>query len=1057
MIETIHVQQNDDVYFCDLGISKDEWLELLKDTNMPDEYRDALLRFYYIPEHRGSCTAVSNAIGGDPQSLNSYITKIGQFVQKELNRFQVVHPNGKPCFWIIPMCEGKDLPKGSEGSFEWELRPELVEAIREYLYWYLIERYKEVRKQIPIDSEDWTEIYKWHLITACKGKTPFEIVRDHVAHPSKSELGGFSNLIDAVRDNKTLKHLVDNNPEGLHKALDVLVDESKSLNERLADYKSAMASLLPQSGFNSKANDERTASTILTCLNPEHYTFYKYDVYTLLCKYLGEDRKPAGQCYEHFLSLLKPLSVLAANDKDLQQTVEPSLKGQLRSDLLLAQDVLWILLIEFPEAMGYIHSLLTSPKQRVWLWHKAFLSDSLDTLEIGSSAKTIKDFTPYKSRNALRKAYQQDVGNGDLKIPDAYWLFINEVNIGDIVVIFEPKKGNGKQYHLLHGWGIFTSDCTVNESKDNPMSRTVQWQSFLKIPKQNEEMGNSVFFQETTDKQALHIKELLGINPELIMESKYQKYIDLLETNKNLILTGAPGTGKTFMAKAIAEAMNAEVGFVQFHPSYDYTDFVEGLRPKNDGSGNVGFERKDGVFKEFCKSSIIRTMQNEFKSKTHTTNMTESYTLPRGNSFSEIYDSLENDIKRNVINSLPFRRSLTPVSYNGHRIYFGATRPKSINKSHLEALYNYCLNKKIFDLSTWNREDFFNLISKLTDGNTITLDYINYACMLQEMLRRSINWTSKSSNTPNDKECVSFDEAYDNFVGDLKETGKVLTFERPRSESFKVSVETDSGLRIDGAPIKKELVRSFYDHTNSSNWYSKHCEIIIDYLRKYYGLEGRNGFDDTDDIVVHTHPDIIEPSSKDTPFVFIIDEINRGEISKIFGELFFSIDPGYRGEKGKVNTQYQNMVPEDDVFKDGFYVPENFYIIGTMNDIDRSVESMDFAMRRRFAWQEVTAEESYTNMIEHYPEFALVKDEIKARMFNLNKAIVETEGLDEAYQIGAAYFRKYLDYQEKANAFDCLWENHLKGLLFEYLRGNRRAKELLEKLHNAYNKKSLNE
>ena len=557
------------------------------------------------------------------------------------------------------------------------------------------------------------------------------------------------------------------------------------------------------------------------------------------------------------------------------------------------------------------------------------------------------------------------------------------------------------------------------------------------------------------------------------MESKYQKYIDLLEANKNLILTGAPGTGKTFMAKAIAEEMNAEVGFVQFHPSYDYTDFVEGLRPKNDGNGNVGFERKDGVFKEFCKSSIIRTMQNEFKTKTHTTNMTESYTLPKGNSFSEIYDSLENDIKRNVINSLPFRRSLIPVSYNGHRIYFGATRPKSISKNHLEALYNYCLNQKIFDLSTWNREDFFNLISKLTGGNTVTLDYINYACLLQEMLRRSINWTTQSSKTPNDKESVSFDEAYDNFVSDLKETGKVLTFERPRSESFKVSVETDSVLRIDGAPIKKELVRSFYDHTNNSNWYSKHCEIIIDYLREHYGLEGSNGFDNTDDIVIHTHPDIIEPSSKNIPYIFIIDEINRGEISKIFGELFFSIDPGYRGEydengnDNKVNTQYQNLIQKEgdkdfnsdeaDVFRNGFYIPENVYIIGTMNDIDRSVESMDFAMRRRFAWQEVTAEESYTNMIEQDPEFALVKDEIKARMFNLNKAIVETEGLDEAYQIGAAYFRKYLDYQDKTNPFDCLWENHLKGLLFEYLRGNRRAKELLEKLHDAYNKTSLNE
>ena len=73
-----------------------------------------------------------------------------------------------------------------------------------------------------------------------------------------------------------------------------------------------------------------------------------------------------------------------------------------------------------------------------------------------------------------------------------------------------------------------------------------------------------------------------------------------------------------------------------------------------------------------------------------------------------------------------------------------------------------------------------------------------------------------------------------------------------------------------------------------------------------------------------------------------------------FGELFFSIDPGYRGldengkPKGLVTTQYQNLVEDTDPFKKGFFVPENVYIIGTVNDIDRSVESMDFAMRRRF-------------------------------------------------------------------------------------------------------------
>lgn len=382
--------------------------------------------------------------------------------------------------------------------------------------------------------------------------------------------------------------------------------------------------------------------------------------------------------------------------------------------------------------------------------------------------------------------------------------------------------------------------------------------------------------------------------------SMLDKYISLLKTNKNLILTGAPGTGKTYMAKEIAKAMGAEVGFVQFHPSYDYTDFVEGLRPINHDNV-VGFERKDGAFKEFCAEALnIRDTTN----------------------FDECID-------------------------------------------------------KLFD----------------SVGEEILL-----------------------LETP---------------------TGK--QFGLSRSARGNLRLHTGKELKESGVITKKDL-RAEYSGIPTFKWWKGYYQGIITYLTNNYNLINDSN--------------IIEDN---TPHVFIIDEINRGEISKIFGELFFSIDPGYRGEKGKVNTQYQNMIEDGDMFKDGFYVPENVYIIGTMNDIDRSVESMDFAMRRRFAWQEVTAEESYTNMIEQDPEFALVKDEIKARMFNLNKAIVETEGLDEAYQIGAAYFRKYLDYQDKTNPFDCLWENHLKGLLFEYLRGNRRAKELLEKLHDAYNKKSLNE
>ena len=183
-------------------------------------------------------------------------------------------------------------------------------------------------------------------------------------------------------------------------------------------------------------------------------------------------------------------------------------------------------------------------------------------------------------------------------------------------------------------------------------------------------------------------------------------------------------------------------------------------------------------------------------------------------------------------------------------------------------------------------------------------------------------------------------------------------------------------------------------------------------------------------------------------FVFIIDEINRGEISKIFGELFYCIDPGYRGPKGCVYTQYQNLVSEGDVFENGFYVPENVYIIGTMNDIDRSVESMDFAFRRRFAFKEIKANENL-DMLNDLGEDLSGKS--KSRLINLNNKISEIEGLDSLYHIGASYFLKLKDYQ---GDFGKLWEYHLEGLLREYLRGMSDGETKLESLKVAYDNES---
>ena len=195
-------------------------------------------------------------------------------------------------------------------------------------------------------------------------------------------------------------------------------------------------------------------------------------------------------------------------------------------------------------------------------------------------------------------------------------------------------------------------------------------------------------------------------------------------------------------------------------------------------------------------------------------------------------------------------------------------------------------------------------------------------------------------------------------------------------------------------------------------------------------------------------------------YVFVIDEINRGEMSKIFGELFFSIDPGYRGKQGAVQTQYANMVKWGNQFdwnldngkKGQFFVSENVYIIGTMNDIDRSVESMDFAFRRRFAFKEITATDTQEDIL-YYSDLNLSSDDLGklTRTMNAINDCLTSLNFSDSYHIGGAYFKKISKYSSKSKTkWECLWNYHLKGTLYEYFRGEPDADKKMTILKTAY-------
>lgn len=212
-------------------------------------------------------------------------------------------------------------------------------------------------------------------------------------------------------------------------------------------------------------------------------------------------------------------------------------------------------------------------------------------------------------------------------------------------------------------------------------------------------------------------------------------------------------------------------------------------------------------------------------------------------------------------------------------------------------------------------------------------------------------------------------------------------------------------------------------------------KLFVDRARKNYEAHIKN----TDEL-----SDKFTETEQLKNYVFIIDEINRGEISKIFGELFFAIDPGYRGRAGEVSTQYSNLHKNP---TEKFYIPENVYIIGTMNDIDRSVDTFDFAMRRRFRFIEIKPEDSL-EMLSSLENEELEAEAIR-RMTALNKAIADTDDLNENYRIGAAYFLKL-----KSIDFDGLWNDYLEPLLQEYVRGMCDEKNIIAKFKSAYSGKA---
>lgn len=481
---------------------------------------------------------------------------------------------------------------------------------------------------------------------------------------------------------------------------------------------------------------------------------------------------------------------------------------------------------------------------------------------------------------------------------------------------YQCKDG---QQLVIYSWNVFSTVLFVQECLKRfgePGDSFV-----LKYCYKNEQAENDA---DSPDEQAAPA-------PAFYEQAKYSK---ILLQSKNLIFRGAPGTGKSYLAREIATYIvskgktikyddlsadqKKQIEFVQFHPNYDYTDFVEGLRPKINDDGTMGFELKDGVFKRFV-TRARRNLENSKKS---------DETIKKEVGVQQSISAFFSDVK------------------------FGLDKFKTIT------------------------------------GNEFTITN------------------------------VDDDHIYISIPGNATINKLTLNLDEIR----KMLMASDHKFN------KVKDITNFFGKSFAVQAYSYDFAI-------YNEIKAKK----------NTNLKISATSEEEKKYVFIIDEINRGEISKIFGELFFAIDPGYRGKSGEISTQYSNLHSDPD---EKFFIPENVYIIGTMNDIDRSVDSFDFAMRRRFRFIELKASDKdrIKEILSDLQDKELIDRAIN-KMTALNKEISNVDGLNDNYQIGAAYFLKLSSVD---NDFSRLWTDYLLPLLQEYVQGMYDENGIIDRFKKAY-------
>ncbi|HKM43823.1 MAG TPA: EVE domain-containing protein [Dysgonamonadaceae bacterium] len=682
---------------------------------------------------------------------------------------------------------------------------------------------------------------------------------------------------------------------------------------------------------------------------------------------------------------------------------------------------------------------LYSPGEQAQNWEEFYNNEIM-----GLGWDELVDLKSYKSKDEIKEALDKAYGGDGSKKNDttANDEFANVMQAGDIVI---AKKG---WYELL-GYGLVTSDYIFDETrKEYKHIRKMDW-------KLN---GNWYIEDQMVPKTLTDITPYETEDPDY--DTYYERLLGVMGVNEN-----GPDDSQFFEIKS---KFDSEYGPTLFQNFINYLRKIISeldLKPNDERivysirhnrlnfiigqryCFNIHLKHPNGVY-GFISNEKLYDNSDPFKGKPKAYyNNIDDFNLT-GEEWNSLIDTMRRELNKVVKagfrkhNNVDFENYLfkidTPPNGNGkmmiptNTILYGPPGTgktyntinealKIIDNDFLKEHINNRekLNKRFRGLR-FNPETGEGQIAFITFHQSLSYeDFIEGIKPVKSDAEESVRYEvcdglfkSIAKKASDKRVVVSFDDIYKQFIGDVMEKEKFSLKTPVQKKPFNVRIngsgncvavpQTETATQM---VVTKQMIQDYLIDGTIRDW-KPYLSSIAEYIKANYDYR----IDKED----NTHK----------PYVIIIDEINRGNISQIFGELITLIEPDKR--KGQTE-EIEVILPYS---KERFSVPSNLYIIGTMNTADRSVEALDTALRRRFSFVEMNPKPEMLSL----DEFKCADINLEVMLSKINDRLEKL--LDKDYCIGHSYFMTIKNKQEPLEELKLIFQNKILPLLQEYFYGD---------------------